>query len=443
MSKRPTFGSHFEKLRELGYKKSLDERKPTSEMNASSLATEGSLTSLSSILGQSLSTVHTVSEERCSPQTVSIVTVSKLDGVNSEPCLTSAPSSSQVTGAVPEGDTVDAGLREKRTVFKVDPVKLGPSEGFTKVPHLLLRGESRFSEPLDLVVYLHLFTYSHGFGRREADMSQAQLERFTGAAKNTIKRSLERLVTQGWIKCVQEFECARMSRRWLVVAPEDRSGKPSLKRKRTEAKSDTVSREPSPPVTGGLSGADTRTVSKVDPYLERDPKEKSKNSLSVDSIELREYFSGVKPIGKRESEWRAYQGLRLDFGEEQIAACLSRLRSKGVPGSGAPCHSPMGFLSKAMGQVLSEVQEKSVKSSRVNDMFRLEVERAKLRESEDSKSEQDSRRRELAFEVAFPSVESQSRLVASYADRFPMLDQNGMVVRGLAIAAWWDEHLAG
>ena len=49
-------------------------------------------------------------------------------------------------------------------------------------------------------------------------MSQAQLERYTGAVRNTARKSIERLTQQGWIECVERYEASRMSRKWKVRA---------------------------------------------------------------------------------------------------------------------------------------------------------------------------------------------------------------------------------
>lgn len=415
MSKRPIFGSQFEKLRALGAQKSLDEQKAGAEARSHGVAPESQLNPLSPILGQSLSTADTVENEPCLPRTLSSTTGATIDPVINEP-------------------------REKRRGSRVDPVHAESSVGFTKVPHALLRGECRFSEPLDFMVYLHLFTYSHGFGRREADMSQAQLGKFTGAAKNTIKRSLDRLEAEGWIKCIQEFECARISRRWMVFAPEDRSGKPGRKGKKTVSNTDTVHNVPSPLVTESGSTADPLTGSKIAPYKERDPKEKSKNSLSPQVPALRDYFVNLKPFRKRESEWSAYQGLRIDYGEEQIAVCFEYLRNRGISNTGTRCHSPMGFLAKAMGQVLTEAQGALAKRMRIEAAVRADSDVAARRVAEEDVSEREAQIREHAFKAAFPDSVGQNAILAQYIDRFPMLGRDGPVFRKLAIATWWAEE---
>jgi hypothetical protein len=309
------------------------------------------------------------------------------------------------------------------------------------VSHALLRGENRFSEPLDFMVYLHLYTYSYGFGRREADMSQAQLERFTGAAKNTIKRSLERLTTQGGIKCIQEFECSRTSRKWRVTAPEDKPGKPGSKGNRTVAKLDTITREQCPLGTEGPSNLDTRTVSKIDPYIERDPKEKSKNSLSEGPPEgLREYFEMLKPFSKKESERKAFQELRLEYTDEQITVCVAHLVQHGVPGSGEACHSPMGFLSKAIGQVLNVVQSTAKREISVVARHRAEQAAAESLRVAEEAIDHELQAREEAFAKAFPDDEARAKAIQRFGMAMPMLAPGGPLMRRLAINAWWEQR---
>jgi hypothetical protein len=262
MPKRPSFGSQFEKLRALGTGKPSDAHKPPVVPRSSATAPSGGLTPLSSILEQSLSTLNSGVAEQYASETES-----KADTVQTE--------QSQAA------KTVQDGPFENETVATVDTVQIEPcpeltesavdslAAGFTRVPHSLLRGEGRFEDPLDFMVYLHLFTFSHGFGRKDAYMSQAQLEKFTGAAKNTVKRSLDRLRARGWIKCVEEYERAQMARKWRVLVPEERSGRSGLGgSKKPGSKADSGRNEQSPERTGTLSAVDTPALSKMDTFLD-------------------------------------------------------------------------------------------------------------------------------------------------------------------------------
>jgi hypothetical protein len=194
-----------------------------------------------------------------------------------------------------------------------------------------------------------------------------------------------------------------------------------------------------------IRGSSRLNSSKKFPQIEAEtrnpiPFKKSKNSFSCESSEIRDYFVGVKPISKWESEKRAYQKLRHDYEEDQIAVCLTYLCQHGIPVSGAPCHSPMGFLAKAMGQVWSEVQIEQDKQARATAAARHEQAIAARRAADDAAAEQDAFRRERAFAEAFPSLEAQEETVTCYANRFPMFGRNGPLLRRLAIAAWWQEQ---
>lgn len=359
--------------------------------------------------------------------------------------------------------TAQTGSGEKNTVSNSTTVQNqhpGSESGrpperkgyFTRVPHTLLRGECQFQDPLDFMVYLHLFTYSHGFERRDVSMSQAQLERFTGAAKNTVKRSLERLVKQGWIKLIEDYEHARMSRKWRVYLPEERGG-PNGKKIVSDLNSGTDKQRPT--LKGNRSNPDTQTVSKSDPYIHRDPKETSENSLSTQSINrvrghqvpvrelpgnLKEYFAELKPERKRRSELSLFKELCLEYRLSELSESLEWLTENGLPGSGEPCHSPMAFLaSGGIRQVAlfakSERLDRELRTSRDQ---REGLER-KQRAEDEANADAEAKKREKAFQVAFPNPVDQERQILSVAKELPGLDPSSLILRSLAITRWWNQ----
>ena len=108
---------------------------------------------------------------------------------------------------------------------------------------------------------------------------------FTGTSKNRVKRSLERLTKQGWIKVEEEFEPGQLKRKWRVYSPDERpergggvgkrksndpSPKPSREadRERTPSKTDPVQNGPGPDQTPSLSRVDPLTGSNVNPLKE-------------------------------------------------------------------------------------------------------------------------------------------------------------------------------
>jgi len=369
---------------------------------------------LSSNLEESGSKLNTVQNEQ-GPN----LTLSKIDPVQSEP----GPNQ---TGSILNPVEESATQRKRST------------SPFTPVPHELLRGERQFTDPLDFMIYLHLYSYSWGFSRETASMSQAQLERFTGSARNTVRRSLERLIQQGWVKMVEEYECARMSRRWKVVSPENHGSKRETENgRKTGSKLDPVQNGPGLNLTPTRSNLNPLTGSKMNPYIERDPKEKSKNSLSVGSEKISEYLDSVLAPKKRESEKRAYLDLKSNFTDEQIELSLSHLQMRGTPGTQEPCHSPMAFLGRAMTEVLRSAEQELAKRQTEEDRrFNHEAQNRAQQEIEDQEK-REWQKKERAFVQAFPSQDAQKSVVSEFCFGMPF-PANSLAGRSFAIGKWWD-----
>jgi DNA-binding Lrp family transcriptional regulator len=296
---------------------------------------------------------------------------------------------------------------------------------------------NRFQEPVDFMVFMHLFTFSYGFNRKDAAMPQAQLERFTGASKNTIKKSLERLESAGWIKCIGEYEHGRMARRWLIKLPDESPSPPS---KGTVSNSDTVKNSQYEPATEVLSKNDSLTLSKFDTYKE--PLQKNlKETPTLQNPALQKYFSEPMPFRKRESELKAYRELRNDFSEEQIAMTLEYLQEHGVPGSGERCHSPISFLAKAITNILRRAEAQFTERKTTINRELIEHERARRQLDQELTEEQALLKREADFVRAFPEAKDQKKIIAAFSERFPMLPKNGLITRKMAIAEWADKSM--
>ncbi len=228
---------------------------------------------IKSIIEESLSTTDTVQNAQCSKRTVSTVD-SVQDG----------PSSESTT--VSKMDTVPSEV-ESRPVAKLQG-------NFTQVPNSLLRTAGMFEDPFDFMIYMLLYSYSYGFGRDTANMSQSQIEEFAGVSKNRVKRSLDRLIKQGWIKLASEYERSRISRKWRVLVPEGRNPGPK-KSKITVSTVNSVQNGQCPQQTPTVSAMDPVTVSKMDTFRRKGPKYNfQKNSLSGVSGNFAEYFDGLK-----------------------------------------------------------------------------------------------------------------------------------------------------
>jgi len=238
-----------------------------------------------------------------------------------------------------------------------------------------------FEDPIDFMVYLHLFTYSWGFKRETVDMGLTQLERFTGASRNTIRKSLERLTARKWITEVQKQEPGRISRKWKVRNPSPKPEGP------TGSKSDPVKNEPGQRLTPRGSNSDPVTGSKIDPY-KKSSKQSFKETLSLETEELREYFAAIRVPRKRESERAACRELLGAYSEHDVATALRHLQTHGIGEGGTKSHSPMAYLAKAMDSVLATARNEA----RVSEQRKATVEAAMLaREAEQEQREREDR----------------------------------------------------
>jgi hypothetical protein len=198
--------------------------------------------------------------------------------------------------------------------------------------------------------------------------------------------------------------------------------------------------------TGGRSDAGSADVA-AGPGANPAPKKevfetrvfKKENSLSNLSEPLRSYFASVRPKGKRETEWEAFEGLKADYTEAQISECLLHVRERGVLGSGDPCHSPMAYLSRAMAEVMAKVGQEREKRERADATARAaaEAERARMEQEKREADEADAGLR--AFETAFPDASEREATILRYAAGFPFLSPTNPITTSLAIGAWWAE----
>ncbi|MGK5086615.1 helix-turn-helix domain-containing protein [Bdellovibrionota bacterium FG-2] len=371
---------------------------------------------IKSIIEESLSTTDTLSSPQCSEMTVSTA--------NS---VQAKPSSEHTT--VSKLNTVPDAIASR-------PVERLQGN-FTQVPNTLLRTAGMFEDPFDFMIYLLLYSYSYGFGRDTASMSQSQIENFAGVSKNRVKRSLDRLIKQRWIKRIGEFERSRVSRKWRVFAPEERNPGPK-KSNSTVASAHTVQNAQSPQQTPTVFAADTVTLSTTDTFKERGSKNSFSNkalSAISENLNLLEYFDGLKPMRKRESELKAFEELQGDFSDVEIANCLSHLQCKGLPGRDA-CHSPMTYLARAMGNVLPVVKSNQEAQRRTaENAAKIELQKQKDAAIE-ARERSEWEEKERAFVEAFPEQREQEEAVVGFCVQNGFFTTKGQAARIFAIGAW-------
>ena len=98
----------------------------------------------------------------------------------------------------------------------------------------------------------------------------------------------------------------------------------------------------------------------------------------------------------------------------------------------------MGFLAKAMGEVVGCVEALAQKQAKQEEQELVQRQLATNQRESEQNEEQEWKKREAAFFEAHPSEEDQAQLIAQYSREFPMLDPKGSVIRSLAISRWYE-----
>ncbi len=321
---------------------------------------------------------------------------------------------------------------QDRAVTEATSLKSRLSTGYTRIPNALLMtmvaGNLSRNE-IKLLLLIARMTIS--FNRPMASLSKGVLGRMTGIQGRAVLEALQSIETKGHIKKVTGDHNSPNRLGLVEYDSIEQVSKQQPARKGTQGEIRT------PDVLS------TQRWGENSPY-KKDNLETKKENLSFSSQfqseYLKNYFSEMKPKRKRETEFQAFKDLRSDFQEAEISMALEYLLKHGMPGSGEPCHSPMAYLAKAIGQILD-----AAKGSQEKQQKRLEREAAALqekatREAEEEREKQDTEIREQAFTRTYPSEEEQAEAISQFGRRFPMLSQNGPLLRNLAISAWWDEQ---
>jgi len=171
-------------------------------------------------------------------------------------------------------------------------------------------------------------------------------------------------------------------------------------------------------------------------------KENIENKLSLSLLPeiLSKYFAELKPAKKRESELNYFQNLQNEFPDVDIADCLAFVQKHGV-GRGEnvqPCHSPMAYLSKAIAEIMPEIEK--LRKARYERIARekRETESKQMRAAVEEREAAEWTIREEAFTRAFSSEEKQTEVIHKYLQTLPF-KPNDRIARMVAIDSWWEE----
>ncbi|MGK5085710.1 hypothetical protein WDW37_20670, partial [Bdellovibrionota bacterium FG-1] len=168
------------------------------------------------------------------------------------------------------------------------------------------------------------------------------------------------------------------------------------------------------------------------------------NSLSALPVALQKYFDELKPAKKREGEWQAFESLQGDYSGEDISECLELLQERGIKRRGPngeesqPCHSPMAYLSKAMGDIFSEVELRRQKARERIEREQRDAEAARELQENDEREAAEWAVKERAFVEALPEEDRQHEVIAGLLGNMPFRPDS-QVGRRMGVGLWWDK----
>lgn len=147
------------------------------------------------------------------------------------------------------------------------------------------------------------------------------------------------------------------------------------------------------------------------------------------------YFADLKPARKRESEWQAFQELRKDYSEADIAGCVDWVNQHGAS-AGQPCHSPMAYLAIAMNDVLTQAREKTAIEAK-RAAAAAQVTQSALKQAQAEAIEAHEHEIQLQAFRRFHAGRDESEVIAEITREHGFPINSGQIGRSFAISQWW------
>ena len=330
---------------------------------------------------------------------------------------------------IPRASQPRRATEQDRAVTEAVSLKSRLSTGYTRVPNsVLMEMVSGDLSRNEMKIILLIARMTISFNRTHVPLSKGVIGRMTGVQGRSVLDALQTLQEAGLIE-KRTGDCNSPNKLRLIFDPFPESNVAQVPKISRDAAGTTDAQ--------GTKGRDENSTYKKDNSETIELRKKI--SLSSLSESLRKYFSELKPRRKREVEFEAFEELRTDYSEEQIEDCLRLLRARGLPHSGAVCHSPMAYLAKAIAQVLPEAKAKKERQELDKKRARNQVEEERRHLEQQLQDESHLVERAAAFQMAFPTIREQTDLIAKYSMQFPLLSPGGPVLRNLAVAMWWEE----
>lgn len=328
----------------------------------------------------------------------------------------------------------------------------GLERGYTRLPNSVLMqlasGDFTRNE-IKLALLVARFTIS--FQRKLAPLSKMVLERRSGLRGAAVLEALSGLVTKGLIE-KQQGDQHRPNMLGLVLPADwDALTKPKRETEATPVGNQTPVANPTQvekatPVTNPAPApVGKATPAGVgNPTYFKDIKIYKNNSLSELPVPLQKYFDELKPAKKREAEWQAFESLQGDYKAEDISECLELLQERGIKRRGPngeesqPCHSPMAYLSKAMGEIFGEVETRKKKARECIEREQREAESMREYEETQAREAAEWTKKEQAFVKALPEEDQQNEVIAELLGNLP-IRPNSQVGRRMGVGLWWEQ----
>lgn len=330
---------------------------------------------------------------------------------------------------------------QDEAVLAAKSAESGLARGYTRIPNsLLMRLVSGDCSKHETQVLLLVARMTISFRRDKAPLSKSVIERFTGIRGSSALQALASLENAALIQRIPGDE-RRPSQIGLKLDPgwdwlandavtERPIGNPGVKSTQGSVSSRDVFApgdriEPASP--GGIHPTRNNRV------------QNDKEILLSLPEKLRKYFDELRPQRKRESELQAYQELKADYSDDDIADCLEHVVTRGI-GAGeerVSCHSPLAYLAKAIHEVLAGVESERAMAQKRVDWEQREVHEAREKVQADERERREWETKERAFMRIFPSEERQQEALSKLVRDTPFRAK-GVVARIFAVNRWWD-----
>ena len=312
------------------------------------------------------------------------------------------------------------------------------SSGYTRIPnHLLMAMVSGDMSRNEMKLLLLIARFTISFQRKYAPLSKAVIERQCGIGGPAVLLTISGLVENGLVEKIAGDKL-RPNQLGLVGFDDffqaQKSVTPVVDTTLVENPPQVLNTTPAP-VVKTTKGEVVKTT-----YFKDNIKYSKKSSLSqfhFASEKIGDYFSSVTAPKKRETEIEAYRAIREGFNESEIEIALLHVQQFGTLGDQMVCHSPMAYLSAAIGDVLRIVRDKTDMAAKLQNHQNLLLTQKQSQVDQEAAEDLEAAEREELFVGAYPSAGEQLAAIAKFSTRLPMLNPTGPAARSLAILDWW------